>query len=53
MTQQETAEMLDIRILTQAYRKMYTSKVMADVFDENRQVCIFVHANSQIGRAHV
>ena len=47
MTQQETAEMLDIRILTQAYRKMYTSKVMADVFDENRQVCIFVHANSR------
>ncbi len=47
MAQQETAEMLDIRILTQAYRKMYTSKVMADVFDENRQVCIFVHANSR------
>jgi 2-oxoisovalerate dehydrogenase E1 component len=47
MSQQETAEMLDVRILQEAYRKMYTSKVMSEVFDENRQVCIFVHANSR------
>ena len=47
MSHQETAEMLDVRILKEAYRKMYTSKVMSEVFDENRQVCIFVHANSR------
>ncbi|HAE36031.1 MAG: tungsten formylmethanofuran dehydrogenase [Chitinophagales bacterium] len=31
----------------QAYRKMYTSMVMSQVFDENRQICIYVHANSR------
>ena len=47
MNQKETLELIDKKILLEAYRKMFTSKVMADVFNENRQTCIFVHANSR------
>ena len=47
MTQQDTAAMIDTQVLMQAYRKMYTSMVMSQVFDENRQICIYVHANSR------
>ena len=47
MNQKETLELIDSKILLEAYRKMYTSKVMSDVFNENRQICVFVHANSR------
>ncbi|HNA58249.1 MAG TPA: thiamine pyrophosphate-dependent enzyme [Chitinophagales bacterium] len=47
MNQKETLEMIDRKVLLEAYRKMYTSKVMSDIFNENRQVCVFVHANSR------
>ncbi|MGB4928818.1 MAG: thiamine pyrophosphate-dependent enzyme, partial [Chitinophagales bacterium] len=47
MNQKETLELVDKKILLEAYRKMFTSKVMSDVFNENRQTCIFVHANSR------
>ena len=47
MNQKETLEMIGNKILVEAYRKMFTSKVMSDIFNENRQVCVFVHANSR------
>ncbi|MFI5171408.1 MAG: thiamine pyrophosphate-dependent enzyme [Chitinophagales bacterium] len=47
MNQKETLEMVEIKILVEAYRKMFTSKVMSEIFNENRQTCIFVHANSR------
>jgi 2-oxoisovalerate dehydrogenase E1 component len=47
MTHQQIAELIDREVLIDAYRKMYTSLVMSEVFDENRQVCIYVHANSR------
>ncbi|MEZ5013308.1 MAG: thiamine pyrophosphate-dependent enzyme [Chitinophagales bacterium] len=47
MQQTELLEALDISILQKAYAHMYASKVMSDVFNEHKQVCIFVHANSR------
>lgn len=47
MEQTATLERIDTGILIEAYRKMFTSKVMSEIFNENRQVCIFVHANSR------
>ena len=47
MNQKETLELVDKKILLEAYRLMFTSKVMSEIFNENRQTCIFVHANSR------
>ncbi len=47
MNQKETLEMVDIKVLVEAYRKMFTAKVMSEIFNDNRQTCIFVHANSR------
>lgn len=47
MTQQQTLDIANKTICIEAYRKMFTSKVMSDVFNENKQTCIFVHANSR------
>jgi len=47
MNQKETLELIDSKILLEAYRKMYASKVMSEVFNENRQTCTYVHANSR------
>lgn len=47
MNQKETLELVDKKILLEAYRIMFTSKVMSEIFNENRQTCIFVHANSR------
>lgn len=47
MQQQAIVDMIDRSILTDAYRKMFTSKVMSDIFNENKQICVFVHANSR------
>lgn len=43
----QVMEMIDKKILIEAYRKMFTSKVMSEIFNENKQICIFVHANSR------
>ena len=43
----QVMEMIDKKILVEAYRKMFTSKVMSEIFNENKQICIFVHANSR------
>jgi len=45
--QTQVMEMIDKKILVEAYRKMFTSKVMSEIFNEHKQVCIFVHANSR------
>ena len=47
MNQKETLELVDKKILLDAYRIMFTSKVLSEIFNENRQTCIFVHANSR------
>lgn len=47
MEQKEILEMIDKNILVSAYYKMFTSKVMCDIFNENKQICVFVHANSR------
>ncbi|MFN3940387.1 MAG: hypothetical protein ACK4IY_07350, partial [Chitinophagales bacterium] len=47
MTQQQILEIVDKQIIVKAYRLMYTSKVLSDLFNENRQICYYVHANSR------
>lgn len=39
--------MIDISILKSAYRIMCTSNRMAEIYDENRQICKFVHSTSR------
>ncbi|MBC8173927.1 MAG: tungsten formylmethanofuran dehydrogenase [Chitinophagales bacterium] len=47
MPEHETISLIDKKILVEAYRKMFTSKVMSEIFNEHKQTCIFVHANSR------
>jgi 2-oxoisovalerate dehydrogenase E1 component len=42
-----TAEHVDQRILVKAYRKMCQSEAMSRVYDKNRQICYYVHANAR------
>jgi 2-oxoisovalerate dehydrogenase E1 component len=39
--------MIEIEILLNAYRLMFTAKSMADTYEANRQICKYVHANSR------
>ena len=39
--------MIDTDILLKAYRLMCTAKAMADTYEENRQVCKYVHSTSR------
>lgn len=39
--------MLDTKILTRAWRLMCTARAMADIYDNNRQVCKYVHSTSK------
>ena len=39
--------MLNADILLKAYRLMFTAKTMADTFENNRQICKYVHAVSR------
>lgn len=43
----QTTAAIDRKILVHAYHIMCTSKVISDIFNENRHTCIFVHANSR------
>lgn len=47
MEQQKVLEKVDKQILVKAYTLMYTSKILCDLFNENRQICYYVHANSR------
>lgn len=46
-TQQQILKTVDKHILVKAYTLMYTSKILSDLFNENRQICYYVHANSR------
>lgn len=39
--------MIDKQILLRAYASMCTSKRMAEIYDENRQICKYVHSTSR------
>ena len=39
--------MIDTDILLKAYRLMCTAKAMADTYEENRQICKYVHSTSR------
>src|SRR6187402_1353080 len=39
--------MIDNEILLKAYATMCTSKRMAEIYDENRQICKYVHSTSR------
>ncbi len=39
--------MIDTDILLQAYRLMCTAKAMAETYEENRQICKYVHSTSR------
>lgn len=39
--------MIDKNILLRAYASMCTSKRMAEIYDENRQICKYVHSTSR------
>ncbi len=38
---------MDKQLLLRAYRLMMTAKAMAEIYDENRQVCKYVHSTSR------
>ena len=38
---------IDKKILLRAYELMCTAKRMAEVYDENRQICKYVHSTSR------
>jgi 2-oxoisovalerate dehydrogenase E1 component len=38
---------MDPEILLRAYRLMYSAKVMAEVYETNRQICKYVHSTSR------
>ncbi len=40
-------EKLPTDLLLRAYRLMMTAKAMADIYDENRQICKYVHSTSR------
>ena len=42
-----TVEIVDQKTLLKAFRLMSLSKAMADVYDINRPICYYVHANSR------
>ncbi|HET9279368.1 MAG TPA: thiamine pyrophosphate-dependent enzyme [Flavitalea sp.] len=39
--------MIDYNTLLKAYRLMYAAKVMADTYENNRQICKYVHSTSR------
>ena len=39
--------MIDTDILLRAYRLMCTAKAMADIYEDNRQICKYVHSTSR------
>jgi 2-oxoisovalerate dehydrogenase E1 component len=39
--------MIDYNILLKAYRLMYAVKIMADTYENNRQICKYVHSTSR------
>ena len=39
--------MLDREILLNAYRLMYSVKIMSETYDANRQICKYVHSTSR------
>lgn len=39
--------MLDNNILLKAYRLMYAARIMAETYEENRQLCKYVHSTSR------
>ena len=39
--------MLDQNLLLKAYRLMYTVRVMAETYEQNRQICKYVHSTSR------
>jgi 2-oxoisovalerate dehydrogenase E1 component len=39
--------MIDSNLLIRAYRLMYAVKIMADIYDANRQICKYVHSTSR------
>ncbi|HKH61689.1 MAG TPA: thiamine pyrophosphate-dependent enzyme [Flavitalea sp.] len=39
--------MIDYSILLKAYRLMYAAKIMADTYENNRQICKYVHSTSR------
>ncbi|MFN0274726.1 MAG: thiamine pyrophosphate-dependent enzyme [Chitinophagales bacterium] len=47
MQQESVLEITDKKILIDAYRLMYTSQTISELFNEYRTTCIFVHANSR------
>lgn len=47
MAQQQLLERVNKQSLIKAFALMYTSKVLSDLFNENRQICYYVHANSR------
>lgn len=38
---------MDKQLLLRAYRLMMTAKAMAEIYDENRQICKYVHSTSR------
>jgi 2-oxoisovalerate dehydrogenase E1 component len=38
---------MDKKILLRAYRSMMTAKAMADIYEENRSICKYVHSTSK------
>ena len=38
---------MDKKILLRAYRSMMTAKAMADIYEENRPICKYVHSTSK------
>ena len=39
--------MMDNNILLKAYRLMYAARIMADTYENNRQICKYVHSTSR------
>ena len=39
--------MIDSQLLIRAYRLMYAAKIMANLYDANRQICKYVHSTSR------
>src|SRR5215471_355392 len=38
---------MDREILLRAYRLMYSAKIMAEIYEANRQICKYVHSTSR------